>query len=239
MLDARPGELLGHATLSSRRSTAAGRHAFSSWATSCRIRLPARTAGAAGGPNQWHTPRFAAFTQARRGPDAFACFRCHQGAHVWYADAERVHAGRRRAIRGSAQSRTSSVSDRSPAWRARWASCAPGGRRPHEQRGHRIDQPLTAKTVSFGRIRAEPDGTLDYGALEGVDADLTVRPFGWKGHQATLRGMIEESLHIHQGLISNRIGFAIRDGSLAPDPYGKGSGTTWTRTASRSRSTTR
>ena len=53
-------------------------------------------------------------------------------------------------------------------------------------------------------------------------ADLTVRPFGWKGHQATLRDMAEESLHIHQGLLSNRIQLAVRDGSLDRGPYGKG-----------------
>jgi hypothetical protein len=86
----------------------------------------------------------------------------------------------------------------------------------------RVEQPLVSKTVSFGRIAAEADGTLDYGAVEGVDHDLTVRPFGWKGHQATLREMIEESLHIHQGLLSNRIQLAVGDGSLPAGPYGKG-----------------
>src|SRR5207245_1809614 len=80
--------------------------------------------------------------------------------------------------------------------------------------GPRVEQARTTKGVSFGRIAAGPDGTLDYGAVEGVDPDLTMRPFGWKGHQATLRGMVEESLHLHQGLVSNRIQFAVRDGTL-------------------------
>src|SRR5262249_32628096 len=61
-----------------------------------------------------------------------------------------------------------------------------------------------------------------YRGVEGVDPDLTVRPFGWKGHLATLREIAEESLHIHQGLVSNRIQFAVRDGTLDPGPYGKG-----------------
>src|SRR5262249_56083083 len=43
--------------------------------------------------------------------------------------------------------------------------------------GRRIEEQLTTKTVSFGRIAAEPDGTLDYRGVEGVDPDLTVRPF--------------------------------------------------------------
>jgi CxxC motif-containing protein (DUF1111 family) len=88
--------------------------------------------------------------------------------------------------------------------------------------GRQVEQALTAKTVSFGRITADPDGTLHFGAVEGVDRDLTVRPFGWKGHQATLRDMTEESLHLHQGLLSNRIQLAVGDRSLAAGPYGKG-----------------
>lgn len=71
--------------------------------------------------------------------------------------------------------------------------------------GHRVEQRLTAKGVSFGSIAAEPDGTVDDSGVEGVDPDLTIRPFGWKGHRATLRDIVEESLHIHQGLLSTRI----------------------------------
>src|SRR5262249_5958808 len=88
--------------------------------------------------------------------------------------------------------------------------------------GHPVAQGLTAKGVSFGRIIARPDGTFDTLRVQGVDPDLTVRPFGWKGHQATLRDMIEESLHIHQGLLSKRIHLAVRDGTLDRAPYGDG-----------------
>jgi hypothetical protein len=88
--------------------------------------------------------------------------------------------------------------------------------------GRRVEEPLTAKGVSFGRVAADPDGTLDRSGVEGVDADLTIRPFGWKGHQATLRGIAEESLHLHQGLLSNRIQLAVGDGSLGRGPYGQG-----------------
>jgi hypothetical protein len=91
--------------------------------------------------------------------------------------------------------------------------------------GRRIDAELATKGVSFGRIAAEPAGTLDTSAVAGIDPDLTVRPFGWKGHQATLRGMIEESLHIHQGLLSSRIQHAVHDGRLDGAPYGRGA--TW------------
>src|SRR5262249_56949940 len=48
--------------------------------------------------------------------------------------------------------------------------------------GHRVEQALTSKGISFGRIAAEPDGTLHAGAVKGVDPDLTVRALGWQGH---------------------------------------------------------
>jgi CxxC motif-containing protein (DUF1111 family) len=99
---------------------------------------------------------------------------------------------------------------------------AGGARERAQAEGHLVEQVLTAKGVSFGRITARPDGTLDSGGVEGVDPDLTIRPFGWKGHQATLRDMAEESLHIHQGLLSNRIQLAVGDGSLPAGPYGQG-----------------
>src|SRR4030095_8528515 len=72
------------------------------------------------------------------------------------------------------------------------------------------------------RVTSGPDVVVDYGRGEGGDSDLTIRPFGWKGHQATLRDIAEESLHLHQGLLSNRIQLAVGDGSLAAGPYGKG-----------------
>jgi hypothetical protein len=88
--------------------------------------------------------------------------------------------------------------------------------------GHRVEQALVAKGVAFGRVAAEPDGSLDTSAVQGVDPDLTVRPFGWKGHSATLRDIAEESLHLHQGLLSKRVQLAVRDGTVDAAPYGKG-----------------
>jgi CxxC motif-containing protein (DUF1111 family) len=86
----------------------------------------------------------------------------------------------------------------------------------------RVERPLTSKGVAFGRIAANADGSLDRSAVEGVDPDLTVRPFGWKGHQPTLRDMVEESLHIHQGLLSNVIQERVRDGLADSSAYGGG-----------------
>ncbi len=81
---------------------------------------------------------------------------------------------------------------------------------------------LEAKGVSFGVLRIDADGTIDSSAVAGVDPDLVVRPFGWKGHKATLRGMIEESFRIHMGLLSVHEQELLRDGKLEAINYGDG-----------------
>ncbi len=165
------------------------------------------------------------------GPDAFGCFSCHSKGGPDGAGTQTQNA----FMRGDGE-RTGSADQRNAphllglgpiALLAREMSAelhaqAAGARERAKAAGHRVERALTTKGISFGRITADPDGTLDDGALEGVDPDLTIRPFGWKGHQATLRDIAEESLHIHQGLLSTRIQLAVRDGSLDAGPYGQG-----------------
>ena len=66
--------------------------------------------------------------------------------------------------------------------------------------GETTEVSLTAKGVAFGRLTARPDGTLDTEDVAGVDADLIVRPFGWKGNFETLPEFIVESLQVHFGI---------------------------------------
>src|SRR6185369_7838683 len=40
---------------------------------------------------------------------------------------------------------------------------------------------LKTKGVSFGSITMRADGSVDTSALQGIDADLVVKPLGWKG----------------------------------------------------------
>src|SRR6185503_17700788 len=40
---------------------------------------------------------------------------------------------------------------------------------------------LTTKGVDYGVLRATAKGQIDPSGIRGVDADLVVRPFGWKG----------------------------------------------------------
>ena len=239
MLDARdPGELIEHATLS---EAALDRKVLG---IDALFLVGDELFGYAFRPeNGWgrggtdrnaidYTPRLRRIhLGAAGGPDAFGCFSCHSKGGPDGAGTQTQNA----FMRGDGE-RTGGADQRNPphvlglgpiACLAREMSAelraqANAARQRAQTEGRRIEQALVTKTVSFGHITAEPDGTLDYGAVEGVDADLTVRPFGWKGHQATLRGMAEESLHLHQGLLSNRIQLAVGDGSLPAGPYGKG-----------------
>jgi len=168
---------------------------------------------------------------AAGGPDAFGCFSCHSKGGVDGAGTQTQNAfmrGDGERTLGADQRNAPHLLGLGPvACLAREMSAelqaeAAAARERAKAEGHAVEQTLTTKGVSFGQVTAAPDGSLDTSKVEGVDPDLTVRPFGWKGHQATLRDIAEESLHLHQGLLSNRIQFAVRDGTLDPGPYGKG-----------------
>ncbi len=66
--------------------------------------------------------------------------------------------------------------------------------------GAPVSVALSAKGVSFGTLRALPDGTLDTSGVQGVSPDLVVRPFGWKGDVARLRRFVEEAARVHFGV---------------------------------------
>ncbi|MBO6756263.1 MAG: hypothetical protein JJ902_08050 [Roseibium sp.] len=59
---------------------------------------------------------------------------------------------------------------------------------------------LSSKDVSFGRLTAHPDGSLDVSGLDGIDADLIVRPFSQKGVFASLRQFTVNALNHHHGI---------------------------------------
>ncbi len=59
---------------------------------------------------------------------------------------------------------------------------------------------LRSKGISFGRVTGLPDGSLDTSEVVGVDADLVVKPFGWKGNVATLRDFVADGFQRHHGV---------------------------------------
>jgi hypothetical protein len=67
---------------------------------------------------------------------------------------------------------------------------------------------LAAKGVDFGQIRVarktpQPcEVTVDWSGLEGIDQDLVVKAFGWKGNQPTIRAFTRNAAHNELGLQS-------------------------------------
>lgn len=66
--------------------------------------------------------------------------------------------------------------------------------------GESVKQPLETKGVSFGEILALPDGRVDVSKLDGIDSDLTLRPFGQKGVFGSLRQFTVNALNQHSGI---------------------------------------
>ncbi len=59
---------------------------------------------------------------------------------------------------------------------------------------------LVTKGVDFGTIRARPDGSVDTSGVEGVDADLVIKPFHQKGAVVSLREFTNNAMNHHHGI---------------------------------------
>jgi hypothetical protein len=86
---------------------------------------------------------------------------------------------------------------------------------------------LTTKGVDFGVLRAAPKGEIDASGVRGVDADLVVKPFGWKGTAADFADFASEALQVHIGiqsdvLLASASRDVVGDGSDPTDPDGDG-----------------
>lgn len=70
--------------------------------------------------------------------------------------------------------------------------------------GARTTRTLQTKGISFGELSAvrtsDASVEVDYTRVSGVDSDLVIKPFGWKGTFATLREFISTSFAVHLGL---------------------------------------
>ena len=87
--------------------------------------------------------------------------------------------------------------------------------------GESLTVPLTSKGINFGTLTASPDGEVDTSGVEGIDADLIVRPFGWKGEFSTLRDLLEDAARLHFGVQSHGLATAHQD-EPRPDKLGDG-----------------
>src|SRR5271156_5572537 len=66
--------------------------------------------------------------------------------------------------------------------------------------GAAVTADLVSKGVRYGAITAHPDGIVDLARLEGVDADLIVRPFSRKGVFTSLRQFTINAMNVHHGM---------------------------------------
>jgi hypothetical protein len=63
-----------------------------------------------------------------------------------------------------------------------------------------VTLPLETKGIRFGSITAYPDGHVNAGGVEGVDADLVVRPFHQSGGVVSLREFTVNAMNHHHGM---------------------------------------
>jgi len=77
-----------------------------------------------------------------------------------------------------------------------------------------VSVPLIAKRVSFGSIRVACDPAEDINSIVGVDDDLIIRPFGWKGIQASMRGFNQGAAHNDIGMQAVEVVGADVDGDF-------------------------
>jgi mono/diheme cytochrome c family protein len=158
-------------------------------------------------------PPFARFQRGKRGgPDGSSCAQCH-----WRGGPGGAGDGADNAYVGGDGLTQSSALVRNPRalmgaglvelLAAEMTTILHGQRESMLSRaasaGAIVKEPLRAKGVEFGVLIARPDGLVDVSEVKGVDADLVVRPFGWKGTSATLREVVEDSLLRHHGMQSS------------------------------------
>lgn len=158
-------------------------------------------------------PAVARFHEGRRGgPDARKCASCHwRGGPAGAGDgADNAY------LDGDGDSQSSTLARNPPSLAgAGWVEIVARemteelqGQRDQaialaREKGYSAQIALVAKGVGFGSITVHPDGSTDTSGVAGVDPDLVVRPFGWKGSQATLRDAAEDALLIHHGMESD------------------------------------
>lgn len=79
---------------------------------------------------------------------------------------------------------------------------------------------LFTKGVSFGRLKIDGQGNLDFSELQGVDSDLVVKPFHQKGVVISLREFSNNAMNHHHGMQSVERFGAARTGSADFDQDG-------------------
>lgn len=68
--------------------------------------------------------------------------------------------------------------------------------------GEDATKALYSKGIYYGTITSSPDGTIDTSGVEGVDADLIIKPFHQKGAVISMRQFTNNAMNHHHGMQS-------------------------------------
>ena len=107
--------------------------------------------------------------------------------------------------------------------------------------GKPVTVALTTKGVDFGKVTVMPDGLVDNTGIEGVDPDLTVRPFSQKGVFASLRQFTINAGNLHLGLEADErwgarwTGTPISTATRSPTNYRRATSPRWSPSRRRCR----
>ena len=158
---------------------------------------------------------------ARGGPDAYSCSECHRRGGIAGAgdasdnaylegDGDRPDAALERnppalAGAGLVELLAREMTEELAKLRDRALAEA-------KSSGAQVDVPLSAKGIAFGSLVVSASGEIDARGIRGVSPDLVVRPFGHKGHAASLIEVVDDELRIHHGMQSARL---LRSGDTA------------------------
>jgi hypothetical protein len=169
----------------------------------------------------------------RGGLDSFSCAGCHS---VGGADGAGT-ATQNAYLRGDGDDIRSAVTRNPPALIGLGFVQALAAEMTHElqftrdealaqaaQTGEPVAVMLSSKGVSFGELLARPDGSVDADGIEGIDEDLVVEPFGWKGTFPSLRRVVEDAALVHFGIQSHVLTLGHQ---AQPDPDRLGAGPEW------------
>ena len=66
--------------------------------------------------------------------------------------------------------------------------------------GGSVTRALITKGVFFGSVTASSDGSVDLSKIEGIDADLIIKPFHQKGAVISLREFTNNAMNHHHGM---------------------------------------
>lgn len=85
---------------------------------------------------------------------------------------------------------------------------------------HDVTVTLQTKGVQFGTLTAHPDSSVDTSGVQGVSADLVIRPMGRTGNHKSIRRFSNQAFNRHLGMQPEEAVQAFGLGSSDPDQDG-------------------